>query len=52
MVAVGDGRTRLTWSFDADFDNMLGRYMGLMMDRWVGSDYVRGLERLKALAES
>lgn len=47
-----DGGTRLTWSFDANFDNILGRYMGLMMDKWVGSDYERGLARLKALAET
>ena len=47
-----DGGTRLTWSFDANLDNMVGRYMGLMMDRWVGGDYERGLERLKELAES
>ncbi|MDH3481246.1 MAG: SRPBCC family protein [Gammaproteobacteria bacterium] len=52
MVAVGDGGTRLTWAFDANFDNMPGHYMGLMVDKWVGSDYERGLERFKALAES
>ena len=31
---------------------MVGRYMGLMMDEWVGADYERGLERLKELAET
>ncbi len=47
-----DGGTRVTWAFDANFDNMIGRWMGLMMDNWVGGDYERGLERLKKLAES
>jgi uncharacterized protein YndB with AHSA1/START domain len=47
-----DGGTRLTWSFDANFDNMVGRYMGLMMEKWVGGDYERGLARLKELAET
>ena len=44
--------TRLTWSFDANLDSMVGRYMGLMMDKWVGSDYEGGLARLKELAET
>ncbi len=46
-----DSGTRVTWSFDANMDTMLGRYMGLMMDKWVGADYERGLARLKELAE-
>ena len=47
-----DGGTRVTWAFDANLDSMVGRYMGLMMDKWVGADYERGLARLKELAES
>ena len=43
--------TDVTWAFDANMDTMLGRYMGLMMDNWVGADYERGLARLKDLAE-
>ncbi len=46
------GGTRVTWSFDANLDSMVGRYMGLMMDKWVGGDYEAGLARLKALAET
>ncbi|MDJ0701463.1 MAG: SRPBCC family protein [Woeseiaceae bacterium] len=46
-----DTGTRVTWSFDANLDTMLGRYMGLMMDKWVGADYEQGLARLKELAE-
>lgn len=52
MLEPADGGTRLTWSFDANLDSMVGRYMGLMMEKWVGSDYERGLARLKELAES
>jgi len=51
-LAPTDGGTRVTWSFDANLDNMVGRYMGLMMDQWVGADYERGLERLKELVET
>ena len=43
--------TKVTWAFDANMETMLGRYMGLMMDKWVGADYERGLARLKELAE-
>ena len=46
-----DDGTNVTWAFDANMDTMLGRYMGLMMDNWVGADYERGLARLKELAE-
>lgn len=50
LQATGNG-TRVTWSFDANMDTLLGRYMGLMMDKWVGADYELGLARLKQLAE-
>jgi hypothetical protein len=49
-VAAG---TQITWSFDADFGwNLLGRYFGLMFDRYIGADFERGLARLKAVAEA
>ena len=51
LQPTDSGSTRVTWSFDANMDTMLGRYMGLMMDKWVGADYERGLARLKELAE-
>ncbi|KIC40436.1 hypothetical protein RA27_14185 [Ruegeria sp. ANG-R] len=44
--------TRVTWGFESDLGlNPMSRWMGLMMDRWVGGDYERGLENLKALVE-
>ncbi len=52
LVESGGG-TRITWGFESDWGyNILGRYMGLMMDRWVGSEYEKGLNSLKQLAES
>lgn len=45
--------TRLTWGLTADMGNSpVGRWMGLMMDDWVGADYERGLANIKALAEN
>lgn len=51
-LAPEGGGTRLTWGLDADMgNNPVGRWMGLMMDRWVGPDYERGLSNIKELAE-
>lgn len=48
-----DGGTRVTWAMDAEFGwDLVGRYFGLMLDRWVGGDYEKGLAKLKSLAES
>ena len=45
--------TEVTWGLNADMGNApLGRWMGLMMDNWVGADYERGLARLKELVEA
>jgi effector-binding domain-containing protein len=53
MEPAGDG-TRVTWGFETDFGwNLVGRYLGFFMfDAALGGDYERGLENLKALAES
>lgn len=46
------GATEVTWGFATDMGaGPAGRWMGLMMDRWVGADYQLGLENLKALVE-
>ena len=48
-----DDGTAVTWGFDTDFGlDLVGRYMGLMFDSWIGADYEAGLANLKALAES
>ena len=47
-----DGVTNVTWGLEADMgSNPVGRWMGLMMDSWVGADYEKGLKNLKALVE-
>jgi len=41
------------WGFATDMGmNPIARWMGLMMDRWVGADYQKGLARLKDLVEA
>lgn len=51
LAPEGQG-TRVTWSFSTDLgNNPLNRYFGLLMDKFVGADYERGLSQLKVLAE-
>lgn len=51
-LAGSAGKTDITWSLDVDMGaGPIGRWMGLMMDGWVGADYERGLANLKALIE-
>ena len=51
LVPEGDG-TKVTWGFDSDMGmNPIGRWMGLMMDKWIGPDYEEGLASLKAQVE-
>lgn len=45
--------TLVTWTLAADMGmNPIGRWMGLMMDGFVGKDFATGLARLKTLAEA
>ncbi|MEL6169292.1 MAG: SRPBCC family protein [Pseudomonadota bacterium] len=51
-LAEASGVTTVTWGFQSDMGmNPMGRWMGLMMDSWVGGDYEAGLANLKALVE-
>lgn len=51
LAAAGDA-TEVTWGFASDMGlNPMWRWMGLMMDRWVGGDYETGLGNLKTLVE-
>lgn len=43
--------TLATWSFHMKLDGVMNRWLGLMMDSFVGPDYERGLQKLKSLAE-
>ena len=52
LLEAAGGATRVTWDLEADMGNdPMGRWMGLMMDRWVGADYEQGLTNLKTLVE-
>jgi uncharacterized protein YndB with AHSA1/START domain len=48
-----DAGTGITWSFGYEVGyDLIGRYMGLYIERLVGATYEEGLERLKRLAET
>jgi hypothetical protein len=60
-LATVSNETRVTWSLDSELPlnldsrfawNVVGRYMGLFMDRLVGRDFEDGLARLRELAGS
>lgn len=44
--------SRVAWSFDTELQGPLARWFGLLMPRYVGTDYEKGLARLKALVEA
>lgn len=51
LAPEGTG-TKVTWGLVSDMgNNPVGRYMGLMMDQWVGADYEKGLASLNAKVE-
>jgi len=43
--------TAATWGFRMKLDGVLDRWMGLLMSRFIGPDYDKGLTRVKAIAE-
>jgi uncharacterized protein YndB with AHSA1/START domain len=50
---IGDGNTRVTWSVDSDAGmNPMWKYMGLMMEKFVGPDFEKGLEDLNRVAQA
>ena len=52
LEPVAEG-TKLTWIMESDMGmNPVYRYMGLMMDDWVGADFERGLANLQAVVEA
>jgi len=47
-----ENNTQVTWGFETDAGmNPLMRWMGLLMDKMVGSEYEKGLNELKKLIE-
>lgn len=52
-LAPSGAGTKITWGLQTDVgNNPLTRWMGLLLDRWVGSDYDEGLANLKKLVEA
>lgn len=48
-----EGATEVSWGFDTDFGyDIVGRYVGLLFERWIGPDYEQGLANLKQLVEA
>jgi carbon monoxide dehydrogenase subunit G len=43
--------TAVTWGFKTNLNGVMDRWFGLMMDRFVGPDYEKGLANIKTLAE-
>jgi len=51
LQAEGDG-TRVVWAFDEAFgNNLLARYFGLVLEKFIGPDYEQGLANLKGVVE-
>ena len=51
-IEAVNGGAEITWTLDTEFGyNLVGRYFGLMFDKWVGADYEKGLGNLKRLVE-
>ncbi len=45
--------TQFIWTFDVKHGgSLINRYFGLMMDKWVGTDFEEGLAKLKQVAEA
>ena len=53
VLSESEGVTKVTMGMKGSMgNNPIARYMGLMMDDWVGADYERGLARLRETVES
>jgi hypothetical protein len=53
LAPVDGGQTEITWQFHTQFGyDIIGRYFGLLLDRWVGQAYEQGLATLKTRVEA
>lgn len=51
LAPEGNG-TKISWSFDSDLGmNPIARFFGLMMEKFIGPDYEKGLANLKEMCE-
>ncbi len=52
LLEPNENGTKVTWAFDTDMgNNPIGRWMGMMMDKWVGTSYEEGLRNLNREAK-
>ena len=52
MLKPQGGETQVTWTFEGDAGyNLISRYFYLFIDKLLGSDYEKGLEKLKKVVE-
>ena len=51
-IAPDGAGTRVTWVFQSALPGVMDRWAGLGIDRSVGTEYEKALQRLKALAET
>jgi carbon monoxide dehydrogenase subunit G len=52
QLLPADQGTRVVWTNEGDLgSNPVGRYLGLLMDKWMGADFELGLQNLKAKTE-
>ncbi|WP_395377451.1 SRPBCC family protein [Marinicella sp. W31] len=53
IMNENNGKTTVDWVFNTDFgDDVIGRYIGTMMDKMLGPQYESGLNNLKTLVEA
>lgn len=53
LITEGEDGTAVTWAFETEHGmNLVARYMGLMIGKYVGQDYEEGLAKLKEFVES
>lgn len=49
---VSESASRVTWTFETALSGPVARWFGLLMPKYIGADYEKGLSQLKTLVES
>lgn len=49
---LSGGASRVTWAFETALSGPVARWFGLLMPKYIGADYEKGLSQLKVLIES
>ncbi|MCX7546115.1 SRPBCC family protein [Marinicella gelatinilytica] len=53
LTPIDEDTTKVEWIYETDFDgDILGRYVGSMLDGMLGPQYEQGLQKLKEVVES